>query len=331
MKLFFFPFMVIFYIVVYFRNLLFDIGILKVRRFSVPVISVGNLSVGGTGKTPHVKKIVELLQKHKKRVSIVSRGYGGNYGGYATRVIAEKDAAASLYGDEPVFFAKNLSVPVYVAHERSAAVELCINNEHPDIVVSDDGFQHRWMGRAVDVVLIDATDENCWMLPVGRYREPLSSLKRARYVFLTKGNLASAKTKSQWYERLERIGFSRAKKNLFVSDYTIHSIELFRGVEPLVNSAKVFLACSIARPESFYRLVNQGQVVEQFISKDHYIWTQNDIDAMEVRALDRGVKDLLITEKDAVKMESLVFRYLQVHVVKMELKVEPELTYEAFV
>ncbi len=297
----------------------------------MPIISVGNISVGGTGKTPHVKKIVEILQRSNKRAAIVSRGYGGNYGGYATRVLPAQDNAASLYGDEPVFFAKNLTAPTYVAHDRSAAVDLCINDVRPDVVVSDDSFQHRWMGRSIDVVLVDCTDSDVWMMPMGRYREPLSSLRRAQIVILTKTNLATPEKKSVWLERLRNQNFSLAKNNLFESSYLIQSMNLFRGIGTLNDGEKVFLASSIARPESFYQLARERwPIVRHYAQNDHYVWQQKDIDLMEVQAVDAGVKVLLITEKDSVKMENLVFRYLQVHTLKLELKIEPELKYENF-
>jgi tetraacyldisaccharide 4'-kinase len=323
------PLTILFYVITTVRNFCFDKGLLKVRRFAVPIISVGNISVGGTGKTPHVKKIVEILQRHKKRVSIVSRGYGGNYGGYATRVLPDSENAASLYGDEPVFFAKNLTAPTFVAHDRSTAVELSIQQAHPEVIVSDDSFQHRWMGRSLDIVLLDGTDQACWLMPVGRYREPLSSLRRAQIVILTKTNLISLEQKKSWLERLQKFGFSLKQGNLFESAYAIDEITLFRGVDVFSEGESVFLASSIARPESFFKLVeNRCRVVKHFAYKDHYVWQQKDVDAMEIAAVDAGIKTLLITEKDAVKMENLIFRYLQVHTVKLGLKFEPELEYE---
>lgn len=324
-----FPITILYLFVITLRNLLFDWGVLSVRRFSVPILSVGNISAGGTGKTPHVKKIVELLLLQKKRVCIVSRGYGGIYGGRATRVEPELENAAQLFGDEPTFFAKNLPAPVYVAHDRSTAVDLCVKEAHPEVIVSDDSFQHRWMGRALDIVLLDSTDQNCWLIPMGRYREPLSSLKRAQLVILTKTNLATDEQKNKWHRRLNSYGFSLNKKNLFESSYEIEAIEIFRGVEPFNAGDSVFLASSIARPESFeHLLAERCRIVKHIAQKDHFAWNQKDIDHLEMLAVEAGVKKLLITEKDAVKMENLIFQFLQVYIVKLQLQIQPNIKYE---
>lgn len=318
-----------FFIVIFFRNLLFDFGILKIKKFSTPIISIGNLSMGGTGKTPHVAYLLRIAQRSKKRVCIVSRGYGGHYGGYASRVDAEKDNAAYLFGDEPVYYAKNFSVPVYVAHDRSTAVELAIKEIQPEIIFSDDSFQHRWMGRHKDIVLMDATDKNLCLFPMGTLREPLSSLRRAQWVFLTKTNFIDEKQKFIWIEKLEKYGFSSSNRNLFLSNYGLGRIDLFRGVTSLKEGERVLLASSIAKPDSFYDLMKEKFHIEKhFVFNDHHLWQQKDVDAIEYYASKENIKNLLITEKDAVKMDLLVFRFLQVHVAKLALNVEPILKFE---
>ncbi len=319
-----FPLEVLFCIVITLRNFLFDAGLFKVRSFDVPVISVGNISVGGTGKTPHVALLVESFLKKKKRVGIVSRGYGGHYGGYATRVRADVENAAHLYGDEPVYYAKGLAVPVYVAHDRSAAVEKCIAEEHPEVIVSDDSFQHRWLGRAKDIVLLDSTDQNLRLLPLGRLREPLSSLKRADWVVLTKTNFVNQESITKWLDLLKTKGFSPETQNLFLSRYEIDKINLFRGTEEWTEGTSVYLASTIAQPQSFKQLVEPKAVIKKhFVYPDHYYWQQKDIDQIEAQAASEGIQHLLITEKDAVKMDLLVFRYIQVHVVSLALKIDP--------
>lgn len=327
--LFLFPLEALFFMVVLVRNFLFDYGLFKIKKAAVPVISVGNLSVGGTGKTPHVAYLIQQFLRIKKRVCVVSRGYGGHYGGYAARVRLDLENAAHLYGDEPVYYAKEFSIPVYVAHERSSAVEKCIADEHPELILSDDSFQHRWMGRSKDIVLLDSNDQNLRLLPVGRLREPLSSLRRAHWVILTKTNFIDEGAKKKWLDLLAQKGFSFEKKNLFLSQYQVKKISLFRGITDVVENSKVFLASAIAQPESFRELLcKKFQIEKQFAYPDHYFWQQKDIDSIESEALKLGITHLLITEKDAVKMDLLVFRFLQVHVVSLSLKIEPPLDIE---
>lgn len=319
-----FPFELIFGILVGVRNFIFDKGILKTVTFSRPVTVVGNLSVGGTGKTPHVFWLAQELKRQKKKVVIVSRGYGGQYGGYPTRVDASLENAAAVFGDEPVFYQRNLEVPVYVAYDRALAVALALQEESPDMVLSDDGFQHRRMGRKTNIVLMDGTETNTALLPRGRFREPLSSLKRADFVILTKVNLATEQQKTIWLARLEKYGFSLDKKNLFLSEIKIASLDIWRGVGELRGQEKVFLASSVARPETFYQML-QGplSIQKHFIFSDHFLWTQKEVDRIEAEAVQQGVKNIVVTEKDAVKLDPLIFRYLQVHVARLELKVTP--------
>ncbi len=326
-----FPLEAVVFLVITVRNLLFDFKILKVRRFSTPIVCVGNLSGGGTGKTPHVAYLIQNFLRLKKRVSVVSRGYGGIYGGYASHVRSDEENAAAIYGDEPVFYAKTFAIPVYVAHDRSAAVEMCISQQHPNVIISDDGFQHRWMGRSTDIVLIDSTDTQTALFPRGRLRETFSSLRRAHLVILTKTNLINATQKTHWMTILEKRGFSLDKKNLFLSETFIDSIDIFRGVTALVESTRVFLASTIAVPESFSQILQaRFKIAHHFSYPDHYQWQQKDIDRIEAQAVKNQIKDLLITEKDAVKLDTLVFRYLQVHVVKLGLSLQPELPYDKF-
>lgn len=330
-NIFFFPLEIIYGLIVWIRNLLFDYKILKIRKFSTPILCVGNLSAGGTGKTPHVAFLLQNFLRLRKRIAVVSRGYGGNYGGYPLQVRTDEENAAAVYGDEPVYYAKNFPVPVYVGHDRSLAVEKCIAEQHPDLIISDDGFQHRWMGRSVDMVLIDSTDTKTGLIPRGRLRENFSSLRRAHFVVLTKTNLLDSLQLQKWTAFLERKGFSIDKKNLFISQSHIDEIKIFRGITPAPEQGSVFLASSIATPGSFYQMLqSKFKIVHHFSYPDHYHWQQKDVDQIESAALQKNIKDLLVTEKDAVKLDSLVFRYLQVHVVKLKLVLQPEIPYEQF-
>lgn len=318
------PFEFLFYLIVIVRNWMFDIRFLKIRHFSIPVISVGNISAGGTGKTPHVFYLAKAYLAAQKKVCIVSRGYGGHYGGYPSRVQESLENAASIYGDEPVYYSRELGVPVYVGHDRSSTVNLAIDEQKPDIILSDDSFQHRWLGRHWDIVLVDATDSKVHLFPRGRYREPLSSLKRANTVLLTKCDQVSQPQIDRWLNRLKGYGYSLTEGNLFLSNSFVESIEILRGMENIAEGERVFLGSSIARPESFFSMMKTKYNIQKHFSfSDHHLWTQQDVDRMESEAIANRVRFLLVTEKDAVKLETLLFKYIQVYVVKMGLKIQP--------
>lgn len=313
------------------RNGLFDLGLFKSKKFPLHVISVGNLSVGGTGKTPTVAAVVEHLLQKRKRVAIVSRGYGGVYKEEAVRVNVEQDRATELYGDEPVWFAKKLGVPVHVGRKRSLAVENALRFDHPEVIVCDDGFQHRWLWRNKDIVLIDCMEANSHLLPRGRFREPLSSLKRASIVILTKTNQVSPQQLLFWKSKVEQFGFTIERKNLIAAQHRLGKMELVRGVESIDKNDQVLLASSIAQPSSFSDLLSGPyNIFHHFCFKDHFAWNQDEVDKIEKYAVDHRLKHLVVTEKDFVKLEDLVFKYVNLHVAVLEMVFSPGFENDTF-
>src|SRR4051794_38055615 len=166
------------------RNALYDNGTLPARRLSTPVISVGNISVGGAGKTPFVILLGELLAKRGIRYCVLSRGYGRDSRG--VRVV---DPAGSPheFGDEPLLLARKLGVPIVVGEDRYAAGLAAEKQFAPQLLLLDDAFQHRALARDFDIVLVTPDDAHDRVLPAGRLREPLSALRRADAVVLSSG------------------------------------------------------------------------------------------------------------------------------------------------
>src|SRR6266478_2467755 len=158
------------------RNALYDRGIARARELRGPVVSIGNLSVGGSGKTPFVLLLGELLKQRGIIFDILSRGYGRK-----TRGVALVDPAGSSrdFGDEPVLLARRLAVPVVVGEERYPAGVFAEKELGPRLHLLDDGFQHRSLARDFDIVLVTAQDANDRLLPAGRLREPCTSIQRA--------------------------------------------------------------------------------------------------------------------------------------------------------
>jgi tetraacyldisaccharide 4'-kinase len=260
------------------RNILFDRGVLSSRRLRQPVVSVGNLSVGGSGKTPFVIALGELLKARGVRFDVLSRGYGRKTRGV---LVVETGGTASDFGDEPLLIARRLGVPVIVGESRYAAGWLAEQKFQPQLHILDDGFQHRSLARDFDIVLMTERDFEDRMLPSGRLREPLSSLARADAVVLPAGlavDHPALRQKPIW--RIER--------------------EL---VLPNPPSAPVVF-CGIARPKQFFAQVRAAGVTPaaEVVFRDHHAYDLDDIRSLIGTRRDRQAGGFLTTEKDAVNL-----------------------------
>jgi tetraacyldisaccharide 4'-kinase len=260
------------------RNTLFDRGMLASRRLEQPVVSVGNLSVGGSGKTPFVIALGELLKGRGIRFDVLSRGYGRKTRGV---LVVDPDGNAADFGDEPLLIARRLGVPVVVGESRYAAGRVAERKFQSQLHILDDGFQHRSLARDFDIVLMTERDFGDRMLPSGRLREPLSSLARADAVVLPAGlavDHPALREKLIW--RIER--------------------EL---VLPSMPSAPVVF-CGIARPEQFFAQVRAAGITPaaEIIFPDHHAYDLDDIQALiRARCELQGI-GFLTTEKDAINL-----------------------------
>ncbi|MCB0357639.1 MAG: tetraacyldisaccharide 4'-kinase, partial [Bdellovibrionales bacterium] len=174
-----------------FRNYSYDNKIFKIHQVTKPVISIGNLTVGGTGKTPIVDHLLYWTRAKGIKAGVVSRGYGGSYDGVKKVPLT---ADPNIYGDEPCMLAmRNIDTPIYVCADRVHAANTLIGNEKVDVVIADDAFQHRRLYRDLDIVVVDLLEpkENYSSLPFGRAREPIQSMKRADVIILNKANLVT--------------------------------------------------------------------------------------------------------------------------------------------
>ncbi len=165
------------------RNTLYDRGVLSSRRLEQPVVSVGNLSVGGSGKTPFVIALGNLLKARGIRFDVLARGYRRKTRGV---LVVESDGNAADFGDEPLLIARRLGVPVIVGESRYDAGRVAERKFQPQLHILDDGFQHRSLVRDFDIVLMPECDFDDRILPSGRLREPLSSLQRADAIVLSR-------------------------------------------------------------------------------------------------------------------------------------------------
>ncbi|WP_321531196.1 tetraacyldisaccharide 4'-kinase [uncultured Desulfuromonas sp.] len=285
------------------RGSCYDRGWLSTYRSSLPIISVGNLAVGGLGKTPVVDWLVNYFCRQGKRVAIVSRGYGGSFTG-DVGVVSSGDGqllmAARVAGDEPVLLARhNPHVPVLIARKRMIAIQELERSFDVDLVVLDDAFQHRQVGRSIDLVLLDATRPfgNGWPLPLGNLREFPCALQRADLLLLTRGQGAI-------HEKI-------AEKPTFSSRHVLakHVTDL-EGSEILVDPLRgktIVAFAGIANPDAFFRSLSElGLSLSQQIPlADHVEYTPAVVRKLTEAAI--GADVLITTEKDAVKLTANMF------------------------
>ena len=279
------------------RNALYDRGIVQSRKVQGPVVSIGNLSVGGSGKTPFVLLLGELLKAREVPFDILSRGYGRK-----NRGIARVDPAGSArdFGDEPLLLARRLSVSVIVSEDRYEAGRFAEKTFGPQLHLLDDGFQHRALARDFDIVMVTPEDARDRLLPAGRLREPVTSLSRADAVVLTSG--ASPDSFPLQGKLLWRVRRGISLKNV--------------PTRPIVF-------CGIARPQSFLLQLRTAGVepAAQALYRDHHAYTERDIhDLLKLRQ-QSDADGFVTTEKDAINLAGFLaaLQPLAVIPVKMEL------------
>ncbi|MXY98239.1 MAG: tetraacyldisaccharide 4'-kinase, partial [Gemmatimonadetes bacterium] len=297
------------------RNGLYDTGLLSNNRLPVPVISVGALTAGGAGKTPVVRYLAGCLRNAGFRPAVLSRGYGRN--SRETRVV-RTDAAWQEVGDEPAFLASMLpDVPVVVGPSRTAAGRLAIDQYGANVLLLDDGFQHRRLDRTMDIVVQDATSllspecKTGRLLPAGPFREPFSSLRRARALVLTQTDQARsaaidmARIKGE-YPHLALIEAVYEPTGLRRLDDSLHN-GLDDGTQlppDWLAGREVLVLCGIANPASFVQTVTDagGRVTRVLAYRDHHPFTQSDLDRALSLVEESGAECIVTTEKDAVRI-----------------------------
>lgn len=311
-------------------------GFLSSTEVGVPVVSIGNLTAGGTGKTPITAWLVGELKKQGLTCGIVSRGYGGEEKGPIRVVTTGVKDAAKRFGDEPSWLASVYpDVPVVIGGDRVADVRELLSQEKVQVILADDAFQHRKLRRDLDIVVIDATEPR-WHyrpLPLGRMREGFSALSRAKYVFLSKTNQADQE-QLEWIRGLLRelrtefaftliefestlSGFVRLAENLpsnvgepnpftdrraprGVGETTDPQFELSK---PKGNRLVVMTA--IGRPHVFKSMIESQtglDVAESIEFRDHHAFSQQELADVEAKAVSLKARAIVVTEKDATKL-----------------------------
>jgi tetraacyldisaccharide 4'-kinase len=264
------------------RNALYDRGWLRSRPLQGSVISVGNLSTGGSGKTPFVILLGELLKARGIRFDVLSRGYGRKSAGV---LLVDPGGLPRDFGDEPVLMARRLQVPVIVGEDRYEAGRFAESRFGAQIHLLDDGFQHRGLRRDFDIVMVTPEDARDRLLPRGRLREPLQSLARADAVVLTSGAAAES--------------FPLAGKMIWRVRRGIVTEKLSQNIP-----TRPVVFCGVARPQNFLlqlRAAGIDPVAEAFF-RDHHSYTEKDArDLLQLKQRSEA-GGFVTTEKDAVNL-----------------------------
>lgn len=297
------------------RRVLYQTGRFRVHRLGAPVISVGNLTTGGTGKTPLVEWIANELAQKGRRVCILTRGYGRQKSG--TRVLVSNGneilVDADRAGDEPLLLAERLKgrAAVICDADRFSAGHWAVENLKSDVFVLDDGFQHLGVARNLNLLTIDATNPwgNRRLLPAGILREPLAELGRADCIVITR-----ADDPDQTGELQREISKLSSGCAVFRSRMVLRRLrEVARressAATDEIQAASVAAFCAIGNPESFFSLVRRGgyDLRHTRAFRDHHRYAQADIDRVVRESITCGAQILLTTAKDEVKLRSLEF------------------------
>jgi tetraacyldisaccharide 4'-kinase len=284
------------------RNRAFDAGVLKSREFDVPTICVGNITVGGTGKTPHIEYIARLL-KTSYAIAVLSRGYGRKSKGY---IKAGRETTMEQIGDEPFQIKEKFSdIDVAVCEKRTEGIDrLVTGNKALQAVLLDDAFQHRHVKAGLNILLIDS-NRPVWrdnVMPFGRLRESIGGISRADIVIFTKCKGVTAEQKSAYRSYIKEI------KDIPVYFTTIR----YGKPYPLFNSAntampqesRVLLVTGIANPQPLKAEIEErGAKVELMQYGDHHNFTDTDFDDIVKQFRNGGYTMIVTTEKDATRMK----------------------------
>ncbi len=297
-----FPFAIIYGCVTWVRNKFFDWGLKKEENIPFPSICVGNLSVGGTGKTPHVLLLNQWLSEENE-VTIISRGYGRKTKGL---IWADKNSNADTIGDEPMLFYLAQAQPtVVVAEKRVEAVHaLQAKNTENTVVLLDDAFQHRHVKAGLNILLCDFNLPyfQDFMLPTGNLREFRSGAKRADIVIVTKcPDKISNKQKEVFYNGIHLIN-----DDIFFSRIIYGEMESWSDSELPTNIENIVLVTGIANPKPLEKHLEQKYSLKSVIFRDHHVYTEKDIqDIHEIFGNFASEKTIILTtEKDAMRLQS---------------------------
>jgi tetraacyldisaccharide 4'-kinase len=309
------------------RGGLYDAGLLRAARAEAPVVSIGNLAVGGAGKTPATLAVAARLAARGRTVAVLSRGYGAAAGG--ARVVSDGerillDAAAG--GDEPVLLARRLpGARVLCGPRRAELARTAVRDLGADALLLDDGFQHRRLARDLDVVVLDAARPfgNGRLLPAGPNREPRSALRRAGLAWLSRVDQAEGAALATLRALARELtGRDPVESRHAPRDVLDGALERRFGAEAL-RGRRVLLLAGIARPAGFRRTLEAmgAEVIAERVFPDHHRFTADEVEGV-LRAAEAGRCELVVTtEKDAVRLPPAAAADPRVRAVRIDAEI----------
>ncbi len=306
-RIIFLPLVPIYFLIISLRNFLFDKNIFKEKKVNAFVIAVGNLTVGGSGKTPLTQYIVSLLKRNNFKVGVISRGYGRRSKGYhlvsdGKNILTD----VNISGDEMHLILSECNVPAAVSEDRVEGAERLINQSNVDVIVLDDAFQHRWISRNLNILLFDqpfwmrSSGIKKMMLPCGNLREPISSVNRADAIVFNK-KFMNDKTS---FKNL----FPRITKLVFEANYThagfvdVKTGESYSHEE--FRNHKVLIVSGIAYTHSFLNALHNLNIdtKAKLVFRDHKNYVHSDVEKIRKEFYASNAHCVITTQKDAVKL-----------------------------
>ena len=294
-----FPIAIIYWLVTFIRNWLYDINFYKSKSYNLPIIAIGNLSAGGTGKTPHTEYLIRLLKENYK-IAVLSRGYKRSTKGF---VLANEAISATELGDESYqIHTKFNEVTVAVCEDRQTGIETLISAINPDVILLDDAFQHRKV-KAGFYILLTAYDElfsEDYILPFGSLRESAMGKKRANLIVVTKCPENLSETEQEKVKQKLNVNVSVFFTSIAYNT-EVFGAEKAMNVSELITKEKVIVA-GIAKPKYFVDYLNSGTDTV-LIYPDHHNFSEQEVSELNILA---QKKILITTEKDFVRLNGKI-------------------------
>ena len=324
-------------LIINFRNWLYDQKILSAVKLPCPVISVGNITVGGTGKTPCVIMLAKMLQKNGFQPAVLSRGYGGK-SVKSVNIVADGHKIllkSKTSGDEALLIAQSLEgVPVITGSQRIVTGRAAINQFGTNILICDDAFQHRKIFRNIDLVLLDSQNQpgNDHILPRGRLREPIAGLRRAGAFVITRTG--------EWPQANNIIGKLAQAENIPIFMSIHKPKDIIKGDNsrqwPIseLKGKNVCAFCGIAKPESFKNTLLAAGVQVLFfdIFSDHHRYSENQLEKIKKQFIDYRADILITTQKDAIRLQEFPKFLNIIYILRIEMEITPSMElFEKFI